>query len=193
MHLQWRSLLHKISRIYYRYLHIFGLWECNWPWIKCAIPVFEGLLGKEHNHTVMVLLFELATWHSFAKLRLHTETTVCSLDTSTTQLGIILRKFRDHVCPIFETYDLPSDEAAWGRRQAASAAKKKKGPEKQTTQAKSCTSHVKRTFNMSTYKLHALGVYASAIRRYGTTDNYSTQTVGYSYAKLTLHRTNWVF
>jgi hypothetical protein len=34
-----------------------------------------------------------------------------------------------------------------------------------------------KAFNLSTYKWHALGDYANTIRRYGTTDNYSTQTV----------------
>jgi hypothetical protein len=33
--------------------------------------------------------------------------------------------------------------------------------------------------NLSTYKWHALGDYVNTIRRYGTTDNYSTQTVRY--------------
>ena len=34
-------------------------------------------------------------------------------------------------------------------------------------------------FNLSTYKWHALGDYVNTIRRYGTTDNYSTQTVSH--------------
>ena len=33
------------------------------------------------------------------------------------------------------------------------------------------------SFNMSTYKLHALGDYIATIWCYGTTDNYSTQVV----------------
>jgi hypothetical protein len=37
-----------------------------------------------------------------------------------------------------------------------------------------------KNFNLSTYKWHALGDYANAIRRYGTTDSYSTQTVSHS-------------
>jgi hypothetical protein len=32
-------------------------------------------------------------------------------------------------------------------------------------------------FNLNTYKFHSLGDYADAIRRYGTTDSYSTQIV----------------
>jgi len=33
--------------------------------------------------------------------------------------------------------------------------------------------------NLQTYKYHALGDYVSAIRRYGTTDSYSTQPVSH--------------
>jgi len=32
--------------------------------------------------------------------------------------------------------------------------------------------------NLQTYKYHALGDYPNMIRRFGTTDNYTTQTVG---------------
>jgi hypothetical protein len=35
----------------------------------------------------------------------------------------------------------------------------------------------KKTFNLNTYKLHALGNYTMTIRRYGTTDSYSTEMV----------------
>jgi len=46
----------------------------------------------------MDLLFELATWHGLAKLRLHTESTVQALENSTTRLGIALRKFQSKTC-----------------------------------------------------------------------------------------------
>ena len=36
---------------------------------------------------------------------------------------------------------------------------------------------MKRNFNLAAYKPHALGHYSSWIRRFGTTDSYSTQTV----------------
>jgi hypothetical protein len=35
----------------------------------------------------------------------------------------------------------------------------------------------KKTFNINTYKAHALGDYVATIRRYGTTDSYSTEPV----------------
>ena len=39
-----------------------------------------------------------------------------------------------------------------------------------------------RQLNLDSYKLHALGGYAKAIRQYGTTDNYNSQTVCVLYA-----------
>jgi hypothetical protein len=68
---------------------------------KCAIPVFENLLPEPFNTLVLNLLFELATWHGLAKLRLHTDTTLSFLDTSTTRLGKILRHFSSET----ETFD----------------------------------------------------------------------------------------
>jgi hypothetical protein len=39
-----------------------------------------------------------------------------------------------------------------------------------------------KTFNLNTYKFHALGDYTATIRRYGTTDSYSTEAVCSSYS-----------
>ena len=120
------------------------------------------------------LLFKLATWHAFAKLRLHTESTLQSFEVSTSELGRILRRFRATTCEEFHTQELPSEEAARGRRWAArlrnqtpSSQRNVKGPAKRR----------KRKLNLETFKLHALGHYVNAIRMYGTTDNYSTQLV----------------
>jgi hypothetical protein len=159
---------------------------------KCAIPVFEGLLPKKHDKTVRKLLFELSTWHGLGKLRLHTEPTVMSHGTSTTRLGEIIRDFSETVCLAYATYELPSEEAARVRRKAtaaknAKAQSPKKKKKKSTTKSEGVgpTSILKstgssrrvRSFNLVTYKLHALGWYPRAIRLYGTSDNYNTQTV----------------
>ena len=80
--------------------------------LKCAIPVFEGLLLEEHNKIVMDLLFELATWHFLAKLQLHTESTVMALETSTTRLSAAFRRFTFITCEAYVTKALPSEEAA---------------------------------------------------------------------------------
>jgi hypothetical protein len=36
--------------------------------IQCAIPVFDGLLPEPHNACALAVLFDLAHWHSLAKL-----------------------------------------------------------------------------------------------------------------------------
>jgi hypothetical protein len=43
--------------------------------------------------------------------------------------------------------------------------------------AASASAPLPKTFNLNTYKVHALGDYTSHIRRYGTTDSYSTEVV----------------
>ncbi|THH07280.1 hypothetical protein EW146_g9368 [Bondarzewia mesenterica] len=54
--------------------------------LQCSIPVFEGLLPSPHNEIILDLLFTLATWHAYAKLCLHTETTLGFFDTTTTSV-----------------------------------------------------------------------------------------------------------
>lgn len=45
----------------------------------------------------------------------------------------------------------------------------------------------KKTFNLQTYKLHALGDYTTTIRKYGTTDSYSTEMVCMAHCRLMSH------
>ena len=127
----------------------------------------------------MDLLFELSTWHGLAKLRLHTESTVRALENSTTRLGIILRKFQSTTCAEFVTHDLPSEEAARGRRKAAKAKLKAttQKPKSKGKQKSAETDSKFRSFGLSNYKTHALPDYPKTIRELGTTDSYSTQNV----------------
>lgn len=39
----------------------------------------------------------------------------------------------------------------------------------------------RKTMNLNTYKVHALGDYVETIRKYGTIDSYSTELVSVSY------------
>jgi hypothetical protein len=143
--------------------------------LKCAIPVFEGLFARQkHNTIVGKLLFEFATWHSLAKLRLHTETTIVDLENSTTRLGRLLRKFESKICPHFDTKELPGEETARKRREAKASKKRATIPKSTSSLKKKKT---RRTLNLSTYKLHSLGAYVRSIRKYGTTDGTSSQTV----------------
>jgi len=146
---------------------------------QCSIPVFEGLFDDEDDDIILDLLFELSTWHALAKLRLHTESTVRDLECSTTRLGTALRRFESITCAKYVTRDLPSEEASRGRRKAAMAAKGANTMDKGKGKGKASNESPphQRKFNMSTYKMHALGDYPSYIRQYGSSDNFSTWVV----------------
>ncbi|KAH9954823.1 hypothetical protein BGW80DRAFT_390490, partial [Lactifluus volemus] len=135
--------------------------------LQCAIPVFEGILPSPHSALVSDLLFVLATWHAYAKLRLHTEHTLEMFEEATSTLGKVVRHFRKTSREAFNTYELPREEAARGRRKAAMAAV--------SDRSRRATDKKKRYLNLSTYKFHRLGDYVEAIRQFGTTDNFTTQ------------------
>jgi len=145
---------------------------------QCALPVFEDLLlTQSENACLRNLLFDLATWHAYAKLRLHTDTTLNEFRTITTTLGRSVRTFIKEVCSQYRTTELPNEMAARGRRAAALAKSShtpgasRRGASKKTLKSKP------KKLNLSTYKYHALGDYPDLVARFGTTDNASTQTV----------------
>ena len=138
--------------------------------LQCIIPVVEGLLPDKDEKVVLDLVFILATWHAYAKLRLHTDNTLASFNTLTRPLGFALRHFGGKFSEQFETRELPKEAEARKRREAASKDKGKASTRRRTV-------NVQVRFSLLTYKLHALGDYAETIRRRGTTDSYNTQTV----------------
>jgi len=141
------------------------------------MPVFEGLLPPQHDEAVQDLLFTLCTWHAYAKLRLHTSSTLAGLKGATKSLGQYLRSFVKKVCSKYSTRELPHEEAARTRRKA-NAAKKGKTIKKANTKGKQpAIGKLEKIFNLFTYKLHALGDYVAAIWQFGPSDGYSTQTV----------------
>ncbi len=79
---------------------------------KCCIPVFDGLLNEPHNKQVMKLLYRTAEWHRFAKLRMHTDTTLEHLRSLMKEFGRLIREFRDRTCSQFQTVELPHEAAA---------------------------------------------------------------------------------
>ena len=139
---------------------------------ECSIPAFDGLFYEEDNRSISELLFLLSTWHAYAKLRLHTDTTLGMLETVAKALCQALRQFATVTCPRYATKELPREVNARLKRQQAHATRGERA--NKTT---SNTVKVKR-FNLSTYKIHCIPDYPDAIRKYGTTDSYSTQTVG---------------
>jgi len=122
---------------------------------------------------VRMLLYCTAEWHAFAKLRLHTESTLNHLEKLTTELGRLMRKFRDITESDFSTFELPRESAARKRRS--------KGKEREGTSNPTSTSQKPKTLNLFTYKWHALSDYVRSIRLFGGTDGFSTQVVGASY------------
>ena len=139
-------------------------------------------MPKKEDRIVCKLLFELATWHSLVKLQLHTETTVTNLENSATRLGHLLRKFKNDICSIYATRDLPSEEAARGQHKAAKAAKAGKKPETPpapTGKKKKKKKPKLRKFMMEMYKLHGLPDYPAAIHAHRVTENTSTKNVHY--------------
>ena len=120
----------------------------------------------------MSLLYRTAEWHAFAKMRLHTESTLHHLEGLTTKLGKSMRKFRDTTQSAFVTLELPKETGARNRRQTS-----RKGKEKAT--ASNTPGRKPKILNLFTYKWHALGDYVRVIRLFGGTDGFSTQVVSF--------------
>jgi hypothetical protein len=171
--------------------------------IKCAIPVFDGLLPEPHNRAVLELLFVMAHWHGLAKLRLHNDLTLEVMDAETVVLGDKLRAFSQKTCPAFDTKELHREFNARIRRQTSARKRSRTANAQDSTPAHNTTTTTeqrqsprinearhaststrsrqagrrRKTFNLSTYKLHSHGDYVATIKRYGTTDSYSTEPV----------------
>ena len=101
---------------------------------------------------------------------MHTDTTLAILDDETTALGNQLHEFKSTTCPAFETQELSREMKARERRES-------KKPSSSTTPSGPQKGHRPKTFNMQTYKCHSLGDYVFMIKRYGTTDSYTTAIV----------------
>ncbi|KAF8121257.1 hypothetical protein EV363DRAFT_1568842 [Boletus edulis] len=137
--------------------------------LQCAMPVFDGLLPEPHNSYVQDLLFDLATWHAYAKLRLHTTDTLNFFDNAVTSLGVTACRFLNKTCEAYYMQELPQETAVRSRRVAALVAKNGVPVPSGTGEAK------QKRLNLQTYKYHALADYPNTIQLQGTTDSYSTQ------------------
>jgi hypothetical protein len=134
---------------------------------QCAIPVFEGLFPPAHDNLVQSLLYQFAQWHALAKLRMHSDSTLTFLEDTFTKLSRKLRKFRRD-CATFKAMELPKEKAARQRRLAQQSG---------TNPSTDSSGPRAKTFNLNTYKFHAMADYAASIRLFGTTDSFSTQMV----------------
>ncbi|KAL0572685.1 hypothetical protein V5O48_009275 [Marasmius crinis-equi] len=147
--------------------------------LQCFMPVFDGLV-PEYNNIVLDLLWDLSVWQAYAKLRLHTTTSLDDMDNATTVLGHTLRKFKNTACSAFVTKDVPKETAACGQQtvnqvKKSGASAGPKSGNKRKRGDRGFRAFKAKFFNMCTFKIHTLGHYVCQIWRFGTTDDYTTQ------------------
>jgi hypothetical protein len=118
---------------------------------------------------------------------MHTDVTLELLSQVTISFGTRIRTFQEKTCAAFSTHELEREQAARVRRQdkikkaaaeTNSNAQKGKKTAETNSQPRKRSGRQPKQFNLNTYKYHALGDYCNTIRRFGTTDSYSTQPVG---------------
>jgi hypothetical protein len=136
------------------------------------MPAFEGLLPEPHNAKILQLLFTFCHWHALAKMRLHTDATLGLLDSETAELGKLLRDFESTTCSVYKTRELKKEMNARKRRDCVKKGSFTGKPHSQPTAERQF-----KTLNLRTYKFHSLGDYVSTIKRFGTTDSYTTSIV----------------
>ncbi|KAI0315118.1 hypothetical protein OF83DRAFT_1293481 [Amylostereum chailletii] len=161
----WKSIFVHLMRLLYA-IGEDGIQDLNKRYRQCALPVFEGLFPGQDNKIVQDMLFDLAAWQSYAKLRLHTDTTLQHFEDNTKDVGQSVRKFMSKTCETYVTFELPQETGARGRRSAALTAK--------TGITRAVMKKVKR-LNFNTSKAHTLPDCPLAVRRFGTNEGYSTQ------------------
>ena len=132
--------------------------------------MFEALFPHAHDSSIQRVLFRLCEWHALAKLQMHTDNSLALLQQSLCALGDQLRHFQQDVCAMFNTHELPAEAAQRQRREVADL---NVGCRRKAARS----ALLPKTFNLDTYKFHALGDYVSMIKMFGTTDSYTTQVV----------------
>jgi hypothetical protein len=117
------------------------------------------------------MLFIVALWHGFGKMKIHTDISAQIFRGMTTELGRVLRQYKRKVCSHFHTQETPAEYT----RRMHRFAKQGEQATLNTDNRRSRT--VKKEYNDNTYKHHSLGDYVDAIIRFGATPSLSSQTV----------------
>ena len=116
---------------------------------------------------------------------MHTDTSLKVLENVTIIFTNRLRNFTNFICPAYATVETDGEYSARYRaaqRKAAKAAgQTMDGTAGANAPAVNIGGKRPKTFNLHTYKFHSLPDYVPAIRRFGTTDSYSTQAVRLSF------------
>ena len=110
---------------------------------------------------------------------MHTDQTLDVFDGVTTAIGAKLRHFATTTCNVFETKELPRETDARQHR-ALRKNVRQGGSALPSTDNGPQSGALPKKFNINTIKNHSLGDYPDQIRRYGTTDSFSTESVSAS-------------
>jgi hypothetical protein len=135
------------------------------------------LLPEPHDAIVKKLLYLSAQWHALAKLRLHNDLTLRKLENATALMANQFRIFVRDTCSKIVTYELKTEQDARNRRNSRSKAQGKNPEKAPGLKGKDPSNRQRKQFNIQTYKFHAIGDYVDNIRRFGTTDSFSTEVV----------------
>jgi hypothetical protein len=170
--------------------------DMAWHDSKCSIPIFDGLLPELHNSFVLHLLFTMAHWHRLAKLWMHSDWTLDIMDQVTSAVGQQLCDFKAMVCSAYVTHELRQEvevrtrcSAKWAVTQIGkhSSSGDRAAESHSSPKNAQCT----KTFNLQTYKFHALGNYVSTIHQYGMSNSYSSKPVSPIYFIINTLLTNY--
>lgn len=149
----------------------------NFMSLQCCYACLKGLLPEPENSAILRFVYILCLWHGLAKCRQHTDVTLKLLEATTERLGDELRGFETYTAT-FDTYETPKEAAARERRATGNARKGKQN------NGNDGSGRRRKRFSLRTVKIHLLGHYVPTIRRFGSTDSYSTQVVSHPVAVL---------
>ncbi|KAJ7058168.1 hypothetical protein C8F01DRAFT_1085946 [Mycena amicta] len=149
--------------------------------LQCALPVFEGLFPEPFNTLTLDLIGWMSTWHAYAKMRIHTDSTLRSFDIATMALGKTARRFSNKTSEL-QTRALVKETRAKQRRKTSKASKPGAQPavgKQRSHAAPADDDNVEDApltyWNLNTVKFHFLGYYVSSIPRFGTTDSHNSE------------------
>jgi hypothetical protein len=113
---------------------------------------------------------------------MHTNQTLDIFDDVTVQIGAEFRSFTKNTCAAFNTRELRRESEARKRRKSKKANKRASmnpvpEPSAGPLADRTDDERLPKKFNLQTYKYHSLGDVVNTIRRYGTSDSYSTEPV----------------
>nr|GAT45954.1 predicted protein [Mycena chlorophos] len=142
--------------------------------LQCLAPVIDGLFSDDRFDLDGLMLdytWDLATYHAYSKMRLHTTSTLERMEVAKVELGKSARRFAFRTSKI-KTVETEKEYKARIRRIAKDKARKsdsrEAGPVDRMVK-------LEKEFNLNTPKFHYLGDYPDAIVETGPLDGTSTQ------------------